>query len=112
MEILKIKFGNWNFGKLFKDQSFENWKFKKLNFWKLNIFIQNLLGTTVYILQIIMPSIQVWAGVNSHIKMHILKPSVKSLCQQRMWAQENIIRTHKCILTPLKPTSKINSTLH
>ena len=32
MEILKIKFGNWNFGKLFKDQSFENWKFKKLNF--------------------------------------------------------------------------------
>ena len=30
MEILKIKFENWNFGKLFENGCFEN-----LNFWKL-----------------------------------------------------------------------------
>ena len=42
MEFLKIKFGNWNFGKLFENWSFENWNFGKLcenwsfetNFWK------------------------------------------------------------------------------
>ena len=30
MEVLKIKFGNQNFEKLFEDQNFENWNFEKL----------------------------------------------------------------------------------
>ena len=30
MEVLKIKFENWNFGKLFENESFENWKFEEL----------------------------------------------------------------------------------
>ena len=30
MEVLKIKFENWNFEKLFEIESFENWNFKKL----------------------------------------------------------------------------------
>ena len=30
MEVLKIKFKNWNFEKLFENGSFENWNFEKL----------------------------------------------------------------------------------
>ena len=30
MKVLKIKFENWNFGKLFENKSFENWNFGKL----------------------------------------------------------------------------------
>ena len=30
MGILKIKFENWNFGKLFEDENFENWNFEEL----------------------------------------------------------------------------------
>ena len=30
MEALKIKFKNWNFGKLFENGSFENWNFEEL----------------------------------------------------------------------------------
>ena len=30
MEALKIKFENWNFGKLFKSGNYENWNFEKL----------------------------------------------------------------------------------
>ena len=30
MKILKIKFENWNLGKLFKNESFENWNFGEL----------------------------------------------------------------------------------
>ena len=30
MEVLKIKFENWNFEKLFGNGSFENWNFKEL----------------------------------------------------------------------------------
>ena len=30
MGILKIKFENQNFGKLFEDENFENWKFEEL----------------------------------------------------------------------------------
>ena len=30
IEVLKIKFENWNFEKLFKNGSFENWNFEEL----------------------------------------------------------------------------------
>ena len=30
MRVLKIKFENWNFGKLFENGSFENWNFEEL----------------------------------------------------------------------------------
>ena len=30
MEVLKIKFENWNFGKSFENGSFENWNFEEL----------------------------------------------------------------------------------
>ena len=30
MGILKIKFENWNFGKLFENGSIENWDFEEL----------------------------------------------------------------------------------
>ena len=30
MEFLKIKSQNWNFGKLFENESFENWNFGKV----------------------------------------------------------------------------------
>ena len=43
MRVLKIKFENWNFEKLFENGSFENWNFEKLfenkSFWKLNLEI-------------------------------------------------------------------------
>ena len=32
MEVLEIKFGIWNFEKLFENVSFENWNSEKLNF--------------------------------------------------------------------------------
>ena len=34
MRVLKIKFENWNFGKLFENGSFEN-KILELEFWKI-----------------------------------------------------------------------------
>ena len=30
MEVLKIRFENWNFGKLFENGSFGNWNFEEL----------------------------------------------------------------------------------
>ena len=30
MEFLRIKFENWNFGRLFKNGSFKNWNFEEL----------------------------------------------------------------------------------
>ena len=30
MEVLEIKFENWNFWQLFENGSFENWNFKEL----------------------------------------------------------------------------------
>ena len=30
MEVLIITFENWNFGKLFENESFENWNFEEL----------------------------------------------------------------------------------
>ena len=39
---MKIKFKNWNFEKLFENESFENWNFKELEFWKWNLRIKVL----------------------------------------------------------------------
>ena len=30
MEVLKIRFGNWNFEKIFENEIFENWNFEKI----------------------------------------------------------------------------------
>ena len=50
MKVLKIKLGNWNFGKLFKEVlkiRFGNWNLKKKiiwewNFWKLEFWKNNI----------------------------------------------------------------------
>ena len=40
MRVLKIKFENWNFEKLFENGSFENWNFEEL--FESGIFLKKM----------------------------------------------------------------------